>query len=66
MGFLLLKSCFMALAKTSAVEVLIIKGMRSISISRYQTTSPMFFKEFRKRYEKKASSRVADDSFRIG
>jgi hypothetical protein len=35
-----------------AVEVLIFKGMRSISISRYQTTSPMFFKEFRKRYEK--------------
>ena len=34
-----------------AVEVLIFKGMRSISISRYQTTSPMFFKEFRKKYE---------------
>ncbi len=35
-----------------AVEVLIFKGMRAISISRYQTTSPLFFKEFRKQYEK--------------
>ena len=36
----------------SAVEVLIFKGKKVMSIGRYQIESPRFYKEFRKRYEK--------------
>ena len=36
----------------TAIEVLIFKGQKIISVSRYQTTSATFYKEFRRRYEK--------------
>jgi len=35
-----------------AVEVLIFKGKRSISVSRWQVESPTFNRMFRKEYEK--------------
>ncbi|MBR1463316.1 MAG: hypothetical protein IJ604_08095 [Prevotella sp.] len=37
---------------SEAVEVLIFRGRKSISISRFYIDSPMFEKEFRKQYEK--------------
>lgn len=37
---------------SEAIEVLIFKGRKSISVSRYQINSPRFDKEFRKQYEK--------------
>lgn len=35
-----------------AVEVLIFKGKKSISVNRYQSQSSMFYRLFRKKYEK--------------
>ena len=34
-----------------AVEVLLFKGKKAISVNRYATQSPMFYKQFRKKYE---------------
>ena len=35
-----------------AVEVLIYKGKKVVSVNRYSALNPMFYKQFRKRYEK--------------
>ena len=35
-----------------AVEVLLYKGKKELSVNRYSALSPMFYKQFRKRYEK--------------
>ena len=35
----------------NAVEVLLFKGKKMISVNRYSTLSPMFYRQFRKRYE---------------
>ncbi len=35
----------------NAVEVLLFKGKKIISVNRYSTLSPMFYRQFRKRYE---------------
>ena len=35
-----------------AVEVLLYKGKKELSVNRYSTQSPMFYKQFRKKYEK--------------
>ena len=35
-----------------AVEVLIFKGNKTISVNRYNIQSPMFYRRFRKKYEK--------------
>jgi len=34
-----------------AVEVLLFKGKKAISVNRYATQSPMFYRQFRKKYE---------------
>ena len=34
-----------------AVEVLLYKGKKELSVNRYSTQSPMFYKQFRKKYE---------------
>ena len=36
----------------AAVEVLIFKGKKTISVNRYQVQSPLFNRNFRKKYEK--------------
>jgi len=35
----------------NAVEVLLFKGKKMISVNRYSTQSPLFYRQFRKRYE---------------
>lgn len=35
----------------NAIEVLLFKGKKTISVSRYDTQSPMFHRQFRKKYE---------------
>lgn len=39
-------------ANKNAVEVLIYKGKKALSVSRYAALSPMFYKQFRKKFEK--------------
>ena len=38
-------------ANRQAVEVLLFKGKKVISVNRYATQSPMFYRQFRKKYE---------------
>ena len=38
-------------ANRNAVEVLLFKGKKTISVNRYATQSPMFYRQFRKIYE---------------
>ena len=35
-----------------AVEVLLYKGKKELSVNRYSAQSPLFYKQFRKKYEK--------------
>lgn len=39
-------------ANPEAVEVLIFKGKKTISVNRYQSQNSMFYRLFRKKYEK--------------
>ena len=39
-------------ANKNAVEVLLYKGKKALSVNRYSAQSPMFHKQFRKKYEK--------------
>ena len=43
--------CYFEMNK-NAVEVLLYKGKKEISVNRYTALNSMFFKQFRKRYEK--------------
>jgi hypothetical protein len=38
-------------ANRHAVEVLLFKGKKAISVNRYVAQSPMFYRQFRKKYE---------------
>ena len=38
-------------ANKDAVEVLLYKGKKTLSVNRYSVLSPLFYKQFRKKYE---------------